>query len=136
MPWTCRLPVRLRHSDAAGVIFYPRLFELAQDAYEALIDHLGAPLGPRLEGGGPLLPIAHCEADYLAPIRVGMTLAIEISVVREGKTSFTLGYVFRSEDGAEVARAQTVHVAVEKMGGRPVPLPFGVRRNIATLTGS
>lgn len=133
MPWTCRLPVRLRHTDAAGVIFFPRLFELAQDAYEALLDHLGSPLAVRLDGGGPLLPIAHCEADYLAPIRVGATVTIEVAVAREGTTSFTLEYTFRGEDGAELARARTVHVAVDQMGGRPVPLPFAVRQNIDRL---
>jgi len=125
--WTHHKPIRLHHTDAAGIIFFPRLLELAHEAYEALLDALGFPLAQGLATDGPILPIGRCEADYLRPLKLGMTVAIEITVLREGNRSFTLGYVFRDEEGTEMARAQTVHVGMDRRTGKSVELPDMVR---------
>jgi len=125
----------LHHTDAAGIIFFPRLLELAHEAYEALLDALGYPLAEGLAADGPILPIGRCEADYLRPLKLGMTVAIEITVLREGNRSFTLGYAFRDENGTDMARAQTVHVAMDRRTGKSVELPAMVRKGLEMVQG-
>lgn len=133
MPWTAETTVRMRDTDAAGVIFFPRLLEMAHDAYERLLDHLGVSLADDLAGDGPIAPIGRCEADYRRPMRLGDRIAVEVSVKREGTSSFALRYVFRNEAGEEVARALTVHVAMDRTTGRAVPLTDAMKRGLAAL---
>lgn len=127
--------LRLRHTDCAGVIFFPRLLELAHEAYEALLDEAGVSLADGIAGDGPLLPIVRCEADYSRPVRLGDRLRIEVLLEREGRSSFTLGYRFTGEDGEERARARTVHVAMDRETGASAPLTDGMRAGLAALRG-
>lgn len=133
MAFTHRLPVRLHHTDCAGVIFFPRLLEMAHEAYEALLDSIGVSLAEGIAGDGPLLPIARCEADYLRPMRLGMVVDVEVSLEREGRSSFTLAHRFLGADGAELARARTVHVAMDRASGASTPLTEDMRRGLAAL---
>jgi len=133
VPWTHRQTVRLSHTDAAGVIFYPRLLEMTHEAYEVMLDELGEPLAGALESDEPIAPIVRCEADYRRPMTLGTEVEIEISVIREGESSFTLGYVFRDPEEEELARAQVTHAAIDRVSGRSVPLTEGMRQGLAAL---
>ena len=133
MPWSQQQTIRLHHTDAAGVIFYPRLFEMAHTAYEACLDELGQPLRAALAGDEPIAPIVRCEADYRRPLTIGTALTITIDVVREGERSYTLGFTFTGEDGAEVARAKDTHAAIDRRTGTSVPLTAAMRQGLAAL---
>ncbi len=133
MPWTHQQTVRLRHTDAAAVIFYPRLFEMAHEAYEVLLDEMGQPLKNALAASDPIAPIVRCEANYRRPMRVGDVVDITLSVVREGKASFTLGFDFRSPAGGELARAEVTHAAIDRTSGKSVPLSEAMRQGLASL---
>ena len=133
MPWTHRQTIRLRHIDAAGVIFYPRLLEMTHDAYEVFLDELGQPLPDTLASGQPIAPIVRCEANYRRPMTIGMELTIEVSVVREGKRSYTLGYVFRDDADQEMAQVQVTHAAIDRGTGRSVRLTDKMRRGLSAL---
>ena len=133
VPWTHRQTIRLRHIDAAGVIFYPRLLEMTHEAYEALLDHLGQPLVDTLASGQPIAPIVRCEADYRRPMTMGMELTIEVSVVREGKSSYTMGYTFRDDAGQEMASVQVTHAAIDRETGRSVRLTEKMQQGLSAL---
>ena len=82
------LPVRFAHVDAAGIVFYPRYFEMLNAAVEQYfadivgIDfrqmHLERQIG---------VPTVHLEADFSAPSRLGDRLAIDLIVDRVGRSS-------------------------------------------------
>ena len=132
----CRMgTVRLSHTDAAGVIFFPRLLEMAHEGWEDYLDEAGFPLSQGIAGPGPLFPIVHCEADYLRPMRLGDTFRHELSVERVGTSSCTLRHSFRSPAGQELARALTVHAAMDRATGASQPLPERVRELLDKLGG-
>ena len=133
MPWTHRQTVRLRHIDAAGVIFYPRLLEMAHEAYEVLLDALGQPLAAALDSEDPVAPIVRCEADFRKPMTLGAEVEIAISVVREGNGSYTLGFAFRDTDGEELATAKVTHAAIDRKTGQAVPLTDAMRKGLEAL---
>ncbi|MDZ7750767.1 MAG: thioesterase family protein [Gammaproteobacteria bacterium] len=118
--------IQLHHTDAAGILFFGRLFMLAHDAYQAFMAAVGLDLRRILEEGEYLLPIVHAEADFKAPLRVGDTVDIRVTVERLGQGSFTLAYEFVGEAGVVVATARTVHAAMAP-GGSPMPLPAVIR---------
>ncbi len=119
--------IRLRDTDAAGVLFFSRLLEHAHDAFEALMHQLGHPLSELLSNGGTHLPLVHAEADYLAPMRLGDQVLVHIQVLKLGPRSFTLAYSFESPDGVNSARAKTVHVAMHPQNGKTGTLPAFLR---------
>lgn len=125
--------VRLAHTDAAGVIFFPRLLEMAQESWEDFLIACGRPLAQGLKGPAPLLPIVHCEADYRRPMRLGDEFRAQLLLEREGERSLSLRHRFLSPDGALLAEAVTVHVALERESGRAVPLPQSLRDLLARL---
>lgn len=115
--------VRLQHTDAAGVVFFARFFELAHVAYEDMLACIGQPL-PRDLGKAPLiLPIVHADSDYRSSLRLGDRVSIEVDVREVKSRSFTLGYRFVDADGTEAARLTTVHVAVDPATSRSTRLP-------------
>ncbi len=119
--------LRLRDTDAAGVIYFARLLERAHEAYEAYLESLGLPLQSWL-AQGPQLPLVHAEADFLAPMGLGRKVRVQLSLAALGRSSFTLGYVFSAENGEPLARARTVHVALNN--AEAVELPESLRSEL------
>jgi 1,4-dihydroxy-2-naphthoyl-CoA hydrolase len=128
MTWTHTQTIGLRHTDAAGLLFAPRLLEMAQDAFEALQAHVSISVVDRLKSGGAILPTVHCEADFLKPISLGDQIQIEVRLAKSGDRSFGLSYTFLSSEGEIMARAGTVHVAMNPGSGRSVALTDEMKR--------
>ena len=122
------LTVRLHHTDAAGVIFYSRLLELAHEAYEALLEQAGLGIGKILVQGEVRLPVVAVEAQFARPIRAGDRLQVELTLTRSGDHSYQVAYRFRDAAGTEVARATTRHVALDAIHNRPTALPEALGR--------
>ncbi|MDA1195527.1 MAG: thioesterase family protein [Planctomycetota bacterium] len=115
--------IRLQHTDAAGVVFFARYFELAHAAYEDLLDALGQSLPGNLGSAALLYPIVHAEANYRAMVRMGDRVRIEVTVSEVKSRSFALDYRFATPHGEEIAVLKTVHVAVDRATGRSTRLP-------------
>lgn len=114
--------IRLKDTDAAGVIYFANVFMLAHDCYEAFLDeHIS--LGRLLEDGEYTAPIVHADADINAPIRLSDRIAIEMDLAKTGNSSYELGYRFVNEKGQAAATVRTIHVVLEKQTGEPVKTP-------------
>jgi len=118
--------VRLHHTDAAGVLFYGRLFELVQEAFEEALRAGGLPLADLLRDGGFGLPVVHAEADFAAPVRVGDSLDVRLSF-EAGDRSLRVNAEIADGAGRTVGAAHVVHAAVDRITGAAVPLPDAVR---------
>jgi len=106
-----QLNIGMAQVDAAGVVFAPRLLELAHFVYEAFLAQHGWSV-QRILDQGWALPIVHMEADFTRPLRLGDRVQATLNVERLGESSFTLGYRF-FKAGAVAAKAQSVHVATD-----------------------
>ena len=112
----------------AGMLFFAHLFRYAHEAYERFMSGLGHPLAAIIGGGAYLLPLAHAEADYQRPMRLGEPICIDLGVRHLGETSFRLHYRFWGGDGQLRATAETVHVAFGVVEKRPIAIPSGLRK--------
>lgn len=116
--------------DRAGVLFFAELFRHAHDAYEALMASLDEGLRGYFEPGRPAIPIVHAEADFRRPMRHGDQLRVRLNVAKLGDSSMTLVYDFLAEDGKSCATAETVHVFVDPIQGKPVSTPPSLRAKL------
>jgi YbgC/YbaW family acyl-CoA thioester hydrolase len=118
--------ISLGDTDSAGVLFYARLFELVQRAFEAHLTARGLAL-QRCFDEGIIAPVVHAEADYRAPLRLGDAVTVETSVESIGDSSVRMAYIVRLGDGTLAAEALVVHVCVGE-DGRSVPVSEKLRR--------
>ena len=124
--------VRFQDIDPAGVLFFGRIYDYLHLAYEEFWVSAGVDRAWFFAGAPFLVPIAHSEADYKAPIRHGESVTIAIGVERVGKASFALRYAVTGPggDGDLRVRARTIHAFTtrdEKGGLRPSAIPEDLR---------
>lgn len=105
--------VRLAHTDAAGLLFFSNQFLLAHEAYEEWLRAAGFSMIDVIRKGEILIPIVHCEGDYLAPLLAGDRLMVKLNCHSRSEHAFTLGYEF-VRGSKIVGRATTVHVCVAR----------------------
>jgi len=78
------------------------------------------------------LPIIHSEADYKQFVLLGDTLQIKIFLEKISQHTFTLNYTLLNKHSQLldplVARAQTVHISIEKKSLNKIELPEEVRQ--------
>jgi|ERR1700722_1101163 len=113
--------VRLKDTDATGVLYFAEQFRMALEAFEEFLKERGFSL-PQLFSSPYLMPIVHAEGDYFAPLTVGDELAIALSVIKLGTSSVTIECSFRSRN-IVVGKVQIVHVVIEKETRNAVPIP-------------
>ena len=115
--------IRLRHTDATGVLFFPEQLTLALEAFEDFLESRNSSLKQIFQASF-LLPVVHVEANYTAPLRVGDPLEIALTVKNKGTSSITLAYrFFDPVRKIEVGTAEIVHVVVDRQKYTPLPIP-------------
>ncbi len=116
--------ISLGDTDAAGVLFYARLFDFAQRAFEHHCLVRGFPI-TRFWTDGVLAPVVHVEADYRAPLRLGDVIAIESCVEGIGDSSIRMAYLIRNDAEVLAAEALVVHACISREGKSiSVPAPL------------
>jgi YbgC/YbaW family acyl-CoA thioester hydrolase len=121
--FTYRTQVRLKDTDATGVLYFSEQFKFALETFEEFLKDRGFSL-KELMVSPYLLPVVHADADYFAPMTVGDILEVTLKVGKIGTSSITLQYSFRDpERSIDVGRAEIVHVVVDKHTRTSVPLP-------------
>ncbi|MCF3593251.1 acyl-CoA thioesterase [Rhodobacteraceae bacterium LMO-12] len=122
--------VKFRHCDAAGIVFYPRFFEMINDTIEEFFEvDLAYPFAAMHPAHG--IPTAQIETKFKAPCRLGDVLQIHLECTRLGTTS--MGLALRAEcDGELRFSAQSTLVHINAKTG-PEPWPNNVRDNIRVV---
>jgi YbgC/YbaW family acyl-CoA thioester hydrolase len=118
--------------DAAGIVFFAHLFRYAHEAYERFMSAHHHSLAGVLRNGEYLLPLVHAEADYQQPLRHNESVTLELSVKKLGDSSFTLQYRCLDSEGRLRAVVETVHVTLDVVTQRPMPIPDSLRAVLAT----
>lgn len=132
MSFSLQIPVRFGQVDAAGIVFYPRYFEMLNVAVEEWFEartgksfltlHLDQRLG---------IPTVKIASEFMAPSRLGDILTISIDVERLGERSCAMRYGI-SCAGQERARASGVLVCMNLDTGKSVPWPAAIRDGLAS----
>jgi 1,4-dihydroxy-2-naphthoyl-CoA hydrolase len=118
--------VRFQDVDAAGVVFYARVFDYFHDAYVSCLRSRGASLEAALSSGAWAAPLRRAEADYRRPLRFGDAIRVSVASARVEETEFTLEYRI-DRDGETVCVGRTIHVSVDPETFVRAPVPDVVK---------
>jgi len=119
--------VRFGHCDPAGIVFYPRYFEMLNAVVEDWFNEgLGVDyavlLGQRRVG----MPTVRFEVDFKRISRMGDVLVQRIRVQKLGRTSLILNVDFEGPDGPRVSFVQVL-VCTSLETHQPIPFPEDLR---------
>jgi len=93
--------VRFADCDPAGIVFYPRYFEMLSEVTEEWWRHMGLPwtelVGTRQLG----TPISHLETQFLRPSLLGDLICFRLRVESLGRSSLRLQCRVLGPEGEE-----------------------------------
>lgn len=120
--------VRFKHCDAAGIVFFPRYFEMLNDFIEDWFrEALHWPFDAMHGAAGSGVPTAELQCRFVAPSRLGDMLTRELRLAHLGRTSFTARVRFAGpRDDTRLELTQRL-VCVDTAAMAPQPLPPEVR---------
>ncbi len=120
-----QIQVEFNHCDPAGIVFYPRYFEMTNSVVE---NFFGAGLGysyARMMAEASGVPTLGLEARFVAPSRLGDILDFGLEIKRIGGTS--VGFSLTCGCGGEVRMTVAMTLVWVASGGRPAPWPEIIR---------
>ena len=125
------IEVMFQHCDPAGIVFYPRFFDMANEVTERFFaDVVGWPYRDMHGVDRRGIPSASARLDFRAPARLGDRLDWEMHVGRLGRTSATLVYHAGCGTTAVLSGAVVI-VHADLDGVRPLPGREDVRAVLA-----
>lgn len=124
--------VRFGDCDPAGIVFYPRYFEMFNNLVEDwCADGLGASFQELHAVRGLGLPIVNIVTDFIAPSRLGEVLSAELRVVTVGGSSIGLAIRLAGADGTDRVRATLTLALMDLKTARAKRIPDAMRARIA-----
>ena len=127
MTFISRQQVRFAHVDAAGIVFYPRYFEMLNAAVEDYFaEHIGVDFRALHIDRGLGVPTVKIECEFTAPSRLGDPLDFAIEAVEAGRSSARFRVEVRC--GGELRwRAAIVLVCIDLATGAAIAWPDDAR---------
>ncbi len=127
--------VRFADCDAAGIVFFPRYFEMLNGVVE---DWFAGPLEASFRelhvNRHVSVPTAAVEARFIAPSRLEDVLNFALSVTRLGGASCTLRHRISAGADLRFEAIQTIVHVGESL--KPEPWPDALRARIAPFVES
>jgi 4-hydroxybenzoyl-CoA thioesterase len=116
------IDVMFQHCDPAGIVFYPRFFEMMNEVTERFFKQsVGWPLSRMHAVDGRGIPSVSARLDFRAPARLGDIMDWSMWVARLGRSSATMAYAAEVAGGDVLGgEATIVHTDLEAMS----PLPW------------
>ncbi|PYG32336.1 acyl-CoA thioesterase [Pelagimonas varians] len=125
--------VLFKHCDPAGIVFYPRYFEMINDCVEAFFDQvLDDPFEVLLRSAG--IPTAEIQTRFHAPSRHGDALVLTLTGNRVGRKSFTLDIEATCGDELRF-RARSTLVYTDA-NGQSQPWSHALKSKLDAFTGA
>jgi len=128
--------VRFGHCDPAGIVFYPRYFEMLNELVEDwFAQALGLSFDDLIGRRGIGLPTARLDTRFLRVSRHGDRLVQRLHLERLGRSSLTLRTAFiGKDDEVDAPRVEYMQVLVctSLKTHRPQAFPDDLRRALAS----
>lgn len=133
MSFEIRLKVRFADVDPAGIVFYPRYFEMLNAAVEDWFAALGMDFATMHQTHRIGVPTVKLDTEFKAPSHLGDELTISLTPTHLGRSSCAVTYRVIGHNGERLT-AQGVLVCMDLDAQKAIPWPDDLRAGIqATL---
>lgn len=112
------IKVRFNHVDFAGIVFYPRYFEMFNQVVEEWCENqLGYDFRRLHEDFNAGLPAAHIDVDFEKPSRLGEVLMFFLTVEHVGGSSLKVAIEASCNSDVRLKARLTMVYIVKKSSG-------------------
>src|SRR5215470_18070177 len=123
--------VRFGDCDPAGIVFYPRYFDMFNSLVEDWCrEELNFSFSEIVTHRGWGLPTVHLEVDFLAPSVFGEVLSANLFVTALGRTSISLDIALRGANSEYRVCGKVTLVLIDRKRQRAIPIPHQIRAKI------
>jgi 4-hydroxybenzoyl-CoA thioesterase len=123
------IQIEFNHCDPAGIVFYPRYFEMTNSVVENFFkDAVGRSFASMHVAAQNGVPTVRIEADFMAPSRLGDVVTFALDVVKIGRSSVTVRI---AGEMAGEARLRTTLTLVWIDGMKAADWPVEMRDRLA-----
>ena len=128
--------VRFSHCDPAGIVFYPRFFDLFSSTLEDWFQTgIGSPFGGDFMVTRNLrVPSLSITAEFVRPCKLGEQLDVDLWVARLGRSSFELALA-GSVEGEPRLRAAWTMCVIDFATFKSTPIPEDLRQRMRAFGG-
>ena len=128
--------VRFGHCDPAGIVFYPRYFEMLNAVVEDFFTlGLGIPFDQLLGARRVGLPTVQLDSGFERISRMGDVLVQRVAIEHIGRSSLRLLHHYEGSDGRRAWFRQSL-VCTSLETHRAQPLPDDIRSALTALGGA
>jgi 4-hydroxybenzoyl-CoA thioesterase len=122
------IQIEFNHCDPAGIVFYPRYFEMTNSVVENFFaDVLEFSFARMVEARGGV-PTARIEVNFHAPSRLGEKIDFCLSITRIGNSS--VGFRITAAAGGQGRLTADLTLVNVDGQGAPCPWPAPVRERM------
>ncbi len=130
-PYHVEIATRWQDNDAYGHInnvMYYSFFDTAVNRF--LIEEGGL----NIHKGNIVAYVVSSQCQYITPASYPETIFVGVWVIKVGRSSVTYGLsVYAGEAKRRVAHGQFVHVFVERLSDKAVPIPVNTKEALAAI---
>ena len=130
-PYHVEIATRWQDNDAYGHInnvMYYSCFDTAVNRF--LIEEGGL----NIHKGNIVAYVVSSQCQYITPASYPETIFVGVRVIKVGRSSVTYGLsVYAGEAKRRVAHGQFVHVFVERLSDKAVPIPVNTKEALAAI---
>lgn len=135
MTYRRTIAVEFNHCDPAGIVFYPRYFEMTNSVVENFFgERVGRSYARITMQDGNGVPTAHIDARFRAPSRLGDRLDFTLDVARVGNSSVVFDIAAHGAGQLRMEARFTLVWIDQK--GHATPWPDDVRARLLAERGA
>ena len=114
------IPIEFNHCDPAGIVFYPRYFEMISSLCENFFKDVAHRPYASMIATRQGVPTARIETNFHAPSRLGEILDFRLKITRLGTSSITFDITAHADINRLTCALTLVWISPD---GRPEPWP-------------
>lgn len=130
MSFHYQIKVHFADVDPAGIMFYPRIFEMVNETVEEWFAAMGKPFSKLHLEDGAGVPLASISADFLKPSHLGEVLDFRLAVEKVGGSSVQLG-IKASGEGEERFRVTATLAHIDLKSKKATPWPDELKSELS-----
>ena len=123
--------IEFNHCDPAGIVFFPRFYEMVNSVCENFYKDVAGYSYARMMEAQQGVPTVRLETDFHAPARLGEVLDFRLQVTRLGRSSITLAITAWTDHNRLTVTMTQAFV----QGLKAVPWPDQMRARIEAFRG-
>lgn len=119
--------IRFQHCDPAGIVFYPRYYELINAAVEDLFEQKFGLTHKAICDANRGIPMKRINITFIRPSYLGDWINIYIQPSRIGRSSLACALRIESDSGECRVDGDFVLVYIDSISKTPTEIPDNVR---------